>query len=277
MSLQNDKSRKWALPGGLLIACVALVGLHYGARRRGRVSLPEEAVLTVLTPLQGALTRFGFAVRERAESVGRVRQLEQENDELREQVKALKTRIRELEWYFGENKRLRELLALDPELRRRAVFAEVISLTTSNWFQRVRINRGRAESVQPKDVVMTGAGLAGQVIDAGRHTATVQLLIDRESGVAARVSRSRATGVVRGSSGPRCELEYLDRDADVIVGDRVLTSGRGDVYPSGLIIGEVVAVHKDRHGTRHSATVKLATDFSRLEEVFVLKERERAD
>ena len=271
MKVQQEKRTRFVVLAALLGTCLLVVTLHYEARRRGSVSLPEEGALAVLTPLQGTLTQFAFTLRERGRSIRRIGEIEHENRELRKQVQDLRNRNRRLNAKYEENIRLRKLLALDLEVPNEAVFAEVISLNTSNWFQRVRLNRGRKDRVAPKDVVMTDAGLVGQVIDVSRHTATVELIIDRESGVGARTMQSRATGVVRGTSEPNCELAYLDRDADVRVGDQVLTSGLGDVYPPGLIIGEVTEVHKDRHGIRHSATVKPATDFARLEDVYVRK------
>lgn len=273
VNLHRHNSRPLVLAALLVMSCLLLVGLHYRARQTGRVSLPEQAVLVLVTPLQGALTRFALAARERVRSFRKMRKLEAENRALRKQVAQLRNRNRRLNRYFEENKRLRSYLALNLSVPTEAVFAEVISMPASNWFQRVRINRGSAESIHPKDVVMSDAGLVGQVVDTDRHTATVQLITDRESGVAAQVIRSRAQGVVVGAE-TGCELRYLDPDADVRLGDQVATSGRGDVYPPGLIIGEVIAVHKDRTGTRYTATIKPATDFTRLDEVFIRKGRQ---
>lgn len=100
-------------------------------------------------------------------------------------------------------------------------------------------------------------------------------LIDLESGVPALVERTRQNGVVKlkggtEDSGDALEMYYLPIDADVVPGDKILTSGIGGVYPKGLVIGTVTEVSAES-GTEKRVTVKSAVDFEHMEEVMVIK------
>lgn len=115
----------------------------------------------------------------------------------------------------------------------------------------------------------------GRVISSADSYAKVMTLIDLESGVPALVERTRQNGVVKlkggtEDSGDALEMYYLPIDADVVPGDKILTSGIGGVYPKGLVIGTVTEVSAES-GTEKRVTVKSAVDFERMEEVMVIK------
>ena len=99
------------------------------------------------------------------------------------------------------------------------------------------------------------------------------MLLDRRSAADAIVQRSRARGIVRGDGTDELELVFMVRGDDVRPGDEIITSGVGGVYPKGLRIGEVVAVQTDRDELLHTAVVRPAVDFGRLEQVFVMQRR----
>jgi cell shape-determining protein MreC len=95
------------------------------------------------------------------------------------------------------------------------------------------------------------------------------LVLDRQSAIDGVVQRSRAQGVVRGRGGDKLSFEFVVRGGDVRVGDVVITSGLGGVYPKGLRIGSVVDVPDPGGRLVHEATLQPAVDFGRLEQVFV--------
>jgi rod shape-determining protein MreC len=95
------------------------------------------------------------------------------------------------------------------------------------------------------------------------------LLTDRQSSVDGVVQRSRAQGIVRGRRGEFLEFEFAVQGSDVQVGDVVITSGVGGVYPKGLRVGEVVEVGEAGE-LLQTALLRPAVDFGRLEGVFVM-------
>ena len=102
-------------------------------------------------------------------------------------------------------------------------------------------------------------------LDLNRRRAT-----DRRSAVDALVQRTRARGIVVGKSQRLCELRYVDFHEDIRIGDTIISSGLGAVYPKGLLIGTVVSVRQKSNGLFHEVDIKPAVDLAKLEEVLVL-------
>ena len=117
---------------------------------------------------------------------------------------------------------------------------------------------------------MGTSGVVGQIVSTSSHTATVRLLTDPQSGAAAMVQSSRAEGILRGSLVGLLYLEDLDADAEVNVGDVVVTSGLGGSYARGLIIGTVVKVDAQQGDTSRRTVVSPNDAISTLEDVLVV-------
>ena len=118
--------------------------------------------------------------------------------------------------------------------------------------------------------MVTESGLVGLVTHTSGHAAKTMLVLDRQSAVEGVVQRSRVRGIVRGHGADDLRFEFLVRGGDVEVGDTVLTSGLGGVYPKGLRIGEVIEVEEAGGRLLQIAHVKPSVDFGRLEQVFVM-------
>lgn len=224
------------------------------------VSAPVARAGTTLTgPIRGAGDFFeGIGV-----SKERLAALEQQNEELR-------ARLAELEEARQENERLRGLVAFAEERKLSSLGARVVGRPVSSWEGVITIDRGSDDGVRPGMPVVAAQGLVGQVAGVSASAATVRLLTDQQSGVASMVQSSRALGVVRGSVTGALSLDFLDRAELPQVGDVVITSGLGGVYPSGIVVGDIVSVD-DRRGElypRIAVTSRVPVD--RIEEVLIL-------
>lgn len=163
-----------------------------------------------------------------------------------------------------------------PEFER--VTAVVIGRDTTPVFRSIIIDRGTNDGVLPGMPVESARGLVGQVFRASPNAAQVLLITDNISSIAARLSASRATGIVFGSggSGP-LTMDWIDQESQLEVGDVVLTSGLGGVFPADLVIGRVVDVERNEADLFQHASVQPAVDFQELEIVFVLTNFEQVD
>jgi rod shape-determining protein MreC len=121
--------------------------------------------------------------------------------------------------------------------------------------------------------VMVDEGLVGLVSATTPHAARAMLILDRRSAVDTMIERSRARGLVRGLGTGELEFVFMVRGDDVQAGDDVITSGVGGVYPKGIRVGTITSVNADREELLHTAKVKPAVDFGRLEQVFVVLHR----
>ena len=151
--------------------------------------------------------------------------------------------------------------------KRRGIIASVISRSFLPTQHTLLLDHGRRDGIVLESVVINAEGVLGRVIDAHDTTAAVLLLTDAESRVAGMVERSRETGLLIGRLQGQCELSYLGAQADVQVGDRVVTAGLGGPFPKGLLLGTVVEVMRDASSGEAWATVDPAVHLGRVEDV----------
>ena len=238
------------------------------------VDLVERGLVLTVTPflkLYAAVT--GTTSRLWVNYVD-LRRVRGENLRLQEEMAALREEGRRLAEAGLENSRLRRLLDLPAGREFDLVAAQVIAKDTTNWFKTIMINKGSEAGVQRSLPVIATEGLVGRVVEVMPWTAKVQLLTDPVSSVGALLQEQRGTGLVTGDLGQTATVKYLPLMAEVRVGDVVLTSGMGGVFPKGILIGTVTASHRKSGALFQEAAIQPSVDFGRLEEVLVIT-RER--
>jgi rod shape-determining protein MreC len=194
---------------------------------------------------------------------------QRDNQRLREELKWLRQENhRHLEASL-QYQRLQRLLNFRDQTPLDVVAAEVIGRNSNSWTEIIYINRGTRDRVAKGLPVVTHDGLVGQVVHAAPTLSQVMLLTDFRSGVDALVQRTRASGVVAGRGRNVAELRFLPVGMDLQLGDRLISSGMGGVFPKGLIIGEVKDIHRNGRQTQQ-VEIQPSVDFSHLEEVLVL-------
>ena len=240
---------------------------------RPRPTWLEGALQEVLAPLSGVSSRIARGAAETGEAVATLGRLRAENERLKaelERLRGVEAQVRQLE---RENRQLEELLRLKQARPDVAVAARVIGRTPDRWYQEIVIDQGSQDGVQVDMVAVAPAGVVGRVVAVTPHSARVLLITDPESGVGALVGRSGEAGVVygRGGDSPELVMTLFAADADVRVGDDVVTSGLGPMFPPGLPIGTVTAVGRDPTGLGRQATVRPGAELNRLSAVLLLE------
>lgn len=192
----------------------------------------------------------------------------------------LAERLAEIE---SENMQFREALVTSGHLERVAAMrdeaeipmlpAEIVGLDVTPWFRSILIDRGSEHGVLPGNPVVTQDGVVGVVTATSPHAAKTMLLLDHQSAVDALVQRSRARGIVRGAGREALEFEFFVRESDVVVGDEVVTSGLGGIYPKGLRLGRVAEIREATGQLTQIAVVRPAVGLGQLEQVFVMLRR----
>jgi rod shape-determining protein MreC len=267
------KNRPFIITAALSVVLVLLIIFTAG---NGNITAVESGLGSAVTPVQGAFDTFNTSVGDFFSNIFNPTKAEAENEELKKQVAQLQSDSETLREIQKENERLRGLLGFaeqNPSLK--MVPARVVSKNTGVWFNVFDIDAGRAQGIAVDMAVVNADGLVGRVIDTGLNWSKVLAVIDARSSVASLLERSRDNGMVHGmlETGVNtglCQMNYLDTDADVLPGDRVLTSGLGGVFPKGLAVGEIVEIGKGSEGSQRKIMVKPAVDFTHLEEVMVI-------
>ena len=255
----------------IIIACAAML-LELDASRHGRQSPIDELIAGVLTPIEGAITAAGDALSTEAQTLAQANEFAARDRELKQKVRGLAAANERLRADAAENRRLRRMLGMEQALPRSSgVAADVVGFAPEAARKEIAIDRGWRDGIRADDVVVSGDGLVGHVIDAARHDAHVLLVTDPASSVPAYLSRTQTWGIVTGTS-LHAHMKYISQDANVLVGDPVVT-GRGEVYPGGIPIGRVMEVDRKDNALYQTAVLQPAVDFSTLTHVIVLRKR----
>jgi rod shape-determining protein MreC len=197
--------------------------------------------------------------------------LRQRNAELEAEVARLQAQVIELQQRISETSILSALVDFaraNPEYSYQG--AAVIGYDTSPFLRYVLINRGSDQGLRRGMPVVTQQGLVGRVAAVTSSAARVQLITDTASSVNVRLDPSGAQAVLNGQITGDVLLEMIPQDANIEVGDLVLTSGLGGSYPPNLLVGQVSGVRSQAQDLFQRATVQTAVDFSQLEIVLVI-------
>ena len=263
----------------LIIALLLSILLGLGSALLGGNADPLSNLANmVATPVRGGIS----AALDWAEGVYRYvfhyEELHDELDALRIRVAELEEQIREGQEASQENEQLRELLELQAR-RRDFVFesAKVTARSTSNWESTLTISKGTSSGIQAGNCVVTETGLlVGVVSKVGLNWATVSTIINTDIEMGGIINRTYSAGILEGDLAlmkeGKLKLSYLPEGAQMISGDEVLTSGKGDVYPAGLVVGQVEGVLNDPSGQSRYAVVVPKAPLDTLIEIFVIKE-----
>ncbi|WP_332399628.1 rod shape-determining protein MreC [Vibrio metschnikovii] len=192
-------------------------------------------------------------------------QLMESNHGLKREVLILKSDLILLDQYREENQRLRKLLGSSFVRDEKKVVAEVMGVDTSPYRHQVVIDKGRVDGVYEGQPVINEKGIVGQVTFVAAHNSRVLLLIDPNSAVPVQNIRNDIRVIASGNGQTdEIQLEHIATSTDMNVGDMLVTSGLGGIYPEGYPVAYIAEVDKD---TRREFAVIKATpvvDFTRL-------------
>lgn len=178
----------------------------------------------------------------------------------------LQQRIVELE---VQNRELQAMVGTEDPNTDNGIWAAVIGRSAGDWWQQVVISRGSRDGVRAGYIVVGPGGLVGRVISVSPSSSRVLLVSDATSRVGARISRSRATGYVRGQTGQQVVMEFFDKMPDVREGDVVVTSAYSQLFPADMPIGRVVDLNLSK-SPAPEVTIELSAPLSVLEWVQVI-------
>lgn len=248
----------------LIIAAFAIMLL--GKADTLVVERARSSVVDVVAPVMDALSRPIATVSERVDRVENFFSVYSENAQLREQNARL------LEWQSAalalaaENSTFRKMLNFVPERGASFAAARVIGDSGGVFVRSVLINGGMVDGIQKGDAVVNGDGLIGRVAESGRRSGRVLLLSDLNSRIPVVGEKTRVRAILAGDNSPLPRLDFLPPNARLAVGDRIVTSGHGGVFPAGLPVGRISSIGDG--GVR----VEPFADFYRLEYVRIITE-----
>lgn len=258
-----------------LVASIVVITLDFRQGPNGALERVKDISSAVVAPLQRGFTAVTRPVGDFFSSLSELTQLRSENARLQEQLTELESQISGAQSLQEDHERLTALHDLqEPWVTMEKVTAQVIANTAANFKWAMTIDKGREDGIRPDMTVVDVNGLVGKVIEADSNESTVLLLVDPLAAARARIEGADEVGTIRGHGGEESlSLEYIDTDAEVEIGQDVVTAGydRG-IFPPSIPIGEVISATSEGGALDQDIVVRPWADFDSLEFVFVLLE-----
>ncbi len=195
--------------------------------------------------------------------------LKQENAQLKKQIFELSLRENYYSSLIQENKRLKEILTLKEQRKDIVAIGKVISKGSTKYLKTIWIDKGSEHGIKKDYSALTPNGLVGKVVSVYPESSEILLITDPNFSVSVRIQRSRTEGVLNGK-GDNCIIKYIPLEEEVLVGDRVITSGLDGIFPEGIIIGAVKSTDK-RNGLFQIIEVIPMQPDNKIEEVAIVK------
>uniref|UniRef100_UPI0036F32E07 rod shape-determining protein MreC n=1 Tax=Olsenella uli TaxID=133926 RepID=UPI0036F32E07 len=258
----------------LLVACVALslVMFTLSARESGSgfFTSMRGAFSTVTMPVRYVGAAASVPFQGLGNVFANLTADQQTLSELRQENERLTARNTELEEAEQTAARLQDLLALQSTYSLQSTAARIISGSSDSWTDTVTLDKGSSAGLSVGMPVTDSSGAIGQIIECGTTSSVVRLITDENSGVSAMVQSSRAQGVLKGSADGTLHLTLIGTDQTVDVGDTVVTSGLGGIFPKGLPLGKVISVNKAAGALYYDIDVSPLSSTEGFEEVLVI-------
>jgi rod shape-determining protein MreC len=244
----------------------------------GFTSVGQNILGVAATPFRWALSFAGNTLGGFGDYFTEFNRLKEENEELANRVAELEAKQAHLEDIEGENAWMREFLSVGDSLSEfEMVNAHVIGKEANSYMTLYTLNKGSLSGIERDMAVVSNGSVVGRVESVGLNWCKVTTILENASSVGAVCARSGARGIVDGSLGLRgdgtCSMNYINEFADVQIGDKIITSGAGTVYPYGFNIGTVVGKSFDEHTRTVSAVIKPDVDFDEITRVMIVKRK----
>jgi len=193
-----------------------------------------------------------------------------ENMRMKNEIESLRIENYQYQELLATNQRLQELLQFKNTTDYPVIAAQVIGWDPTGWFQSIIIDKGENTGIKINMPVVNADGVVGKLVSVSYNYAKVLLIIDQNSSVDCIIQRSRDNGIVKGLSSKVCLFDYVVKASDVRLGDMVVTSGLGRIYPKGIPVGEIIDVQDPPGELFKNIKVRPMVDFSKLEELLVI-------
>lgn len=241
-----------------------------------KVSEPVRAAsLTVISPLLNAGRVFQIGWGNLQKSLSHFVQAFQSQEKTQRRIAELESELVRFKETLKENDRLKKLLEFRQTITEKTIAARVLAWDSTPWRKTLILDKGASQGIKKDMAVVVAEGLVGRVLEVGPLTARVILLMDSDARVSALTDESRAQGVIAGDGSSELKMQYLELEGSASVGETVLTSGLGGMFPKGIRIGKIINIGRDETGLHLTARVEPFVHFTKLEEVLCLASSQR--
>ena len=194
----------------------------------------------------------------------------EENQYLREKNLQLNLELESILYAADENKKLRQLLDYKRETQLNIIPARIVNKGIHTNLHSITIDVGSSNGLLPNQAVLTPEGIIGKTIQTGENSSLVQSITDNNFRLSVRIMPSGAVGILRWHKNNMCKIYEVQKNVEINIGDRVITSGFSKIYPPKLPAGTVSGVYDERGSYQKVVNVEIQSDFESIQNVFVI-------
>jgi rod shape-determining protein MreC len=226
----------------LATLCVTLMVWDHRNNHLDRI---RSILSVVVYPIRATVDLPFFASEWFGRSLNDRSQLLEENEQLRRQQRNFNIRLQQLAVLEAENARLRAMLDSSAKVADRVLMAEILSVDLDPYRHRFAINKGLADGVYVGQALLDAGGVVGQVTRAEPLTSEAVFISDADHALPIRVNRNGLRTVALGTGDlGQLRLPYLPNNADIQVGDLLVSSGLGEAFPAGYPVAKITRVER---------------------------------
>ncbi len=276
---RNIKARKKKI--SFFTTVIILSSIIFFSNNSSIMNIGENAIGTVTSSISRIVYSSIASSKEVFKNIFGSKAIREENEKLKIENAELKEKNISMENIIAKEEFLKNEYNLYLKNKENLLSANVIALDNNSLLIRFNINKGSKDGVKVGDIIVQGTvgenentyikAVVGKVIEVGYNWSKVSSLVDSSSNVSFNVVRTQSYGAINGQENNLLSGFMYKSDADVVAGDKLVTSGRGGVFPRNLYIGEVTDVNTSENGLEKKISVKSPVDFTTLFRVFVLK------
>lgn len=258
----------------IVLLAVPFFFLRANMKAPSNLNALDRVILRISAPIEFAAASLARGISNIWESYVYLVDVKADNDRLAYDNARLREQVHHLEQKETENRDLRCLLQLRESIPGDLVSAQVVGKDYNEFFRvtRVVLDRG-SRNIRPHMAVVAPDGVVGTTLRVAGDAVDVQLAVDAQLNIDVEDERTHARGYVRGTGDPSryaCKVESVDSRDDVEIGDLLVTSGKGKMFPKGLPVATVKRVVKREPGREQEIEAVPTVNFSRLDAVLIL-------
>jgi rod shape-determining protein MreC len=257
----------------LAVLILSFILVSYDISRTTDISdlkFTDRLLFWIISPFQIAVTSIKSTVKYAWVNYVYLVKLKEKNEVMADRVQRLEMELAALKEKASTADRLVKFLEFKEDNPHERMAARVIGVDSGGYFKTVILDKGEKDGLALNMPVVTAEGVVGRIIKLHFLSSQVLLMVDYNSAIDALVQRTRDRGIVVGLGESVCEMKYVSRQADVKIGDVVVTSGLAGIFPKGLVIGRVSGVEVKGYSLFQRVTLETAVQLNKLEEVFIL-------
>ncbi len=261
------------------IAALLIGFMLRSASSGGFATFTENAISIVTIPFSRLSSMISGTANDFFDKFVRAAEIYDENEALKEEIRNLTEQLVNYETFKAKNEQYEQYLDLKKQ-NTDFLFesAMVIGRDTNARFYSFTIDKGSRNGINPHDPVISADGLVGFISEVSYTNSTVTTILDVAADVGAYDIRTRDIGIVTGDISLAfdgfCKITLLPRDSGVSVGDVIVTSGMGGIFPEGLVVGTVNKILPESNGISLYAVIRPVSNIKTIKEVFVITEFE---